>query len=158
MAIAETTRRKVMAGERLSRAEGVALLRDGELLELGALADLVRERLHPEGVVTYIIDRNINYTNVCTAQCAFCAFYRDLPSREGYLLSKAELASKIEETIALGGRQLLLQGGLHPDLGIEYYEELFRWMKATYPIWIHGLSPAEVKHICKVSNLTTLEA
>ena len=107
----------------------------------------MRWRKHPEPVVTYIIDRNINYTNVCTAQCAFCAFYRDLPSKEGYVLSKQELAQKIEETIALGGRQILLQGGLHPDLGIEYYEELFRWMKASYPIWIHGLSPAEVQHI-----------
>ena len=119
----------------------------------GALADTVRWRKHPEPVVTYIIDRNINYTNVCTAQCAFCAFYRDLPSKEGYLLSKAELSQKIEETIALGGSQILLQGGLHPDLGIEFYEELFRWMKESYPIWIHGLSPAEVQHIARVSKL-----
>ena len=121
------------------------------------LADSVRQRLHPEGVVTYIIDRNINYTNVCVAQCAFCAFYRDLPSKEGYLLSKEQLAAKIEETLALGGNQILLQGGLHPDLGIEFYEELFRWIKGTYPIWIHGLSPAEVKHIAKVSSLSTEE-
>jgi cyclic dehypoxanthinyl futalosine synthase len=159
MAIAETTRKRVHAGERLSREEGVALIRGAELLELGALADEVRWRLHPEPVVTYIIDRNINYTNVCTAQCAFCAFYRDLPSKEGYLLTKAELSQKIEETIALGGSQLLLQGGLHPDLGIEFYEELFHWIKSTYPtIWIHGLSPAEVKHIEKVSRLSTEEA
>ncbi len=155
MAIAETSAHKVLAGERLSREEGVALMQRGELLELGTLADAVRRRLHPEGVVTYIIDRNINYTNVCTAQCAFCAFYRDLPSKEGYLLSQAQLAEKIDETLALGGNQILLQGGLHPDLGIEYYEELFQWMKASYPtLWIHGLSPAEVKHICKVSRLS----
>jgi cyclic dehypoxanthinyl futalosine synthase len=159
MPIAETTRRKVMAGERITRDEGVALLRDGELLELGDLADSVRRRLHPAGVVTYIIDRNINYTNVCTAQCAFCAFYRDLPAQDGYVLNKSQLAQKIEETLALGGNQILLQGGLHPDLGIEFYEEMFRWMKATYPsLWIHGLSPAEVKHICRVSSLTTEEA
>ena len=156
MAIPESITRKVEAGERLTPAEGVTLLRDGDLIELGALADSVRERLHPEGVVTYIVDRNINYTNVCTAQCAFCAFYRDLPSKEGYLLTKAQLAQKIEETIALGGSQILLQGGLHPDLGIEFYEELFGWMKSTYPsLWIHGLSPAEVKHICRVSSLST---
>jgi cyclic dehypoxanthinyl futalosine synthase len=155
MAVPEAVSRKVLAGERLGREEGVALLRDADLLELGMLADAVRQRLHPEGIVTYIIDRNINYTNVCTAQCAFCAFYRDLPSKEGYLLSKEQLAQKIEETLALGGNQILLQGGLHPDLGIEFYEELFRWMKATYPIWIHGLSPAEIKHIDKVSGLTT---
>jgi cyclic dehypoxanthinyl futalosine synthase len=157
MAIPEAIVAKVEEGRRLTREEGVALLREGELLELGALADAVRQRLHPEGVVSYIIDRNINYTNVCVAQCAFCAFYRDLPSREGYLLEKRELAQKIEETLALGGNQILLQGGLHPDLGIEYYEELFRWIKASYPIWIHGLSPAEVKHICRMSSLTTEE-
>src|SRR5947208_2213114 len=156
MAIVEAVAKKVVGGERLSREEGVALLRDGDFLELGMLADSVRRRLHPEGIVTYIIDRNINYTNVCTAQCAFCAFYRDLPSAEGYLLSKAQLAQKIEETLALGGSQILLQGGLHPDLGIEYYEELFSWMKESYPaLWIHGLSPAEVKHVCRVSSLTT---
>ena len=149
MPISEDVREKVKAGERVSREEGVALLRDGDFLELGMLADSVRWRKHPEPVVTYIIDRNINYTNVCTAQCAFCAFYRDLPSREGYLLGKKELTQKIEETLALGGRQILLQGGLHPDLGIEYYEELFRWMKGTFPIWIHGLSPAEVQHIAQ---------
>jgi cyclic dehypoxanthinyl futalosine synthase len=157
MAIAETVERKVLAGERLGREEGIALLRDADLLELGMLADAVRQRLHPEGLVTYIIDRNINYTNVCVAQCAFCAFYRDLPSKEGYLLSKEQLAQKIEETLALGGNQILLQGGLHPDLGIEFYEELFRWIKGTYPIWIHGLSPAEIKHIDKVSSLTTAQ-
>ncbi|HVQ28221.1 MAG TPA: cyclic dehypoxanthinyl futalosine synthase [Vicinamibacteria bacterium] len=157
MPMSETVRRKVESGERVSRAEGIALLRDADILELGMLADTVRQRLHPDPVVTYIIDRNINYTNVCTAQCAFCAFYRDLPSKEGYVLTKRELSQKIEETIALGGNQILLQGGLHPDLGIEFYEELFRWMKATYPIWIHGLSPAEIKHIEKVSGLTTEE-
>jgi len=158
MRIDEDVRRKVLDGQRLSREDGVALLRDGDLIELGMLADAVRFRLHPEPVVTYIIDRNINYTNVCTAQCAFCAFYRDVPSKEGYVLTKEELGRKIEETIALGGRQILLQGGLHPDLGIEYYEGLFRWIKASYPIWIHGLSPAEVQHIVRTSKLTLEEA
>jgi cyclic dehypoxanthinyl futalosine synthase len=158
MPIPEPLQDKVLAGERISAEEGVRLLRDGDLLELASLADAVRERLHPEGIVTYIIDRNINYTNVCNAQCAFCAFYRDMPSSEGYLLSKEQLAQKIEETLALGGNQILLQGGLHPDLGIEYYEELFRWIKSSYPMWIHGLSPAEVKHICRVSSLGTEEA
>jgi cyclic dehypoxanthinyl futalosine synthase len=154
MARLEETRKKVEDGIRLSREEGVALLRDADLLELGALADTVRWRKHPEAVVTYIINRNINYTNVCTAQCAFCAFYRDLPSKEGYL-SEARLSQKIEETIALGGPEILLQGRLRPDLGIEYYEELFRWMKASYPIWIHGLSPAEVQHIVRASKLVS---
>src|SRR5262245_56667800 len=123
MASTETAAKKVLGGERVTREDGIALLRDGDLLELGMLADAVRRRLHPEPIATYIIDRNINYTNVCTAQCAFCAFYRDQPSREVYLLNKSEIASKIEETLALGGNQILLQGGLHPDLGIEFYEE-----------------------------------
>jgi cyclic dehypoxanthinyl futalosine synthase len=153
MRTSDEIREKVEDGTRLSREDGVALLRDGDFLELGQLADTVRWRKHPEPVVTYIIDRNINYTNVCTAQCAFCAFYRDLPSKEGYVLTKQELAQKIEETIALGGRQVLLQGGLHPDLALEYYEKLFRWMKAEYPtLWIHGLSPAEVQHVARVSR------
>ena len=156
--IPETLAAKIRNGERLTHEEGLALLRDGELLELGGLADEVRRRRHPDGVVTYVIDRNINYTNVCKAQCAFCAFYRDLPSPEGYLLSKEELAAKIEETMALGGRQILLQGGLHPDLGIEYYEGLCHWIKDHYPIWIHGLSPTEVNHICEVSGLSIEEA
>ena len=155
----DAIRKKVCEGGRLSRDEGIALLKDADLLTLGELADSVRRRLHPEGLVTYIIDRNINYTNICTAQCAFCAFYRDLPATDGYVLSKQEFTQKIDETLALGGEQILLQGGLHPDLGIEYYEELFRWMKVTYPkLWVHGLSPAEVKHICRVSKLSTEEA
>jgi cyclic dehypoxanthinyl futalosine synthase len=149
--------RKVRDGVRLTPEEGAVLLRHGDLLELGALADAVRWRKHKEPVVTYIIDRNINYTNVCAAQCAFCAFYRDMPSKEGYVLSREDLARKIEETIALGGRQILLQGGLHPDLGIEFYEGLFRWIKSSYPIWIHGLSPAEVQHVARVSRLSLEE-
>ena len=107
-------RKKVLAAERLSREEGIFLLKGVDLLSLGELADTTRRLLHPEGLVTYIIDRNINYTNVCTAQCAFCAFYRDLPAKDGYVLSKDEFRQKIEETIALGGEQILLQGGLHP--------------------------------------------
>lgn len=158
MSIPDALRRKVEDGERLSREDGVALLRDADLLDLGRWADDVRQRLHPDGIVTYIIDRNINYTNVCNAQCAFCAFYRDLPSDEGYVLTKAQLAQKIEETLALGGTQILLQGGMHPDLGLEYYEELFRWIKSRYPIWIHGLSPAEVQHVVKLSKLPLDEA
>ena len=157
MQITEVVRKRVEDGGRVSREEAVDLLREGDFLELGMLADAVRWRLHPEPVVTYIIDRNINYTNVCTAQCAFCAFYRDLPSKEGYVLDKTQLTEKIEETMALGGRQILLQGGLHPDLGIEYYEELFKWMKASFPIWVHGLSPAEVHHIARTSSLSVEE-
>jgi len=145
---------KVRDGVRLTREEGVTLLRDGDLLELGALADTARWRKHPEPVVTYIIDRNINYTNVCTAQCAFCAFYRDMPSKEGYLLSKEELARKIEETIALGGTQILMQGGVHPDLGIEYFEDLFASIKSRFTIQVHSLSPSEITYLARKAGLT----
>ena len=107
----------MLDGARLSREEGIALLRDGDFLELGALADAVRWRKHPEPVVTYIIDRNINYTNVCAAQCAFCAFYRDLPSKEGYVLTKQELSEKIEETIALVGARSCSRAGATPTSG-----------------------------------------
>jgi cyclic dehypoxanthinyl futalosine synthase len=157
MPLSEAILGKVRSGARLTRDDGRELIETGDLLELAALADGARERRHPQGVVTYVIDRNINYTNVCKARCSFCAFYRPLQSSEGYVLTLDELAAKIEETLALGGRQILLQGGLHPDLGIEYYEELFRWMKGRYPIWIHGLSPPEVTHICRVSKLSLEE-
>src|SRR6188474_2855910 len=121
MPIAETTRRQVLSGGRITRDEAVALLRDGELLELGDLADSVRRRLHPEGVVTYIIDRNINYTNFCTEYCSFCNFYRPMGSNEGYVHSHQVIFDKIQETIDLGGTGVLMQGGLHPDLKIEWY-------------------------------------
>ena len=107
MAIAEAVAKKVLGGERLSREEGVALLRDADLLELGMLADAVRQRLHPEGIVTYIIDRNINYTNVCVARCSFCAFYREPGDPEGYLHDRETLFAKVEETLALGGTGIL---------------------------------------------------
>ena len=145
MPIAEGVREKVRAGERVSREEAVGLLREGDFLELGMLADAVRWRKHPEPVVTYIIDRNINYTNVCTAQCAFCAFYRDLPSPEGYLLGKQELSRKIEETLALGGRQILLQGGLHPDLPWSYFVDMMKGIKRARPdIHVKAFTAVEI--------------
>ncbi len=122
--------------------------------ELGRLADSVRRRKHPENVVTYIIDRNVNYTNVCVAKCRFCAFYRDVGSPEGYALGFEEIYRKIDETIALGGGQLLLQGGHNPDLPIEWYEDLFRGVKRRYPAFkLHALSPPEIIHISRLSRL-----
>ena len=121
--------------------------------ELGRLADSVRRRKHPENVVTYIIDRNVNYTNVCVAKCRFCAFYRDVGSPEGYTLGFEEIYRKIDETIALGGGQLLLQGGHNPDLPIEWYEDLFRGVKRRYPEFkLHALSPPEIIHISRLSQ------
>ena len=121
---------------------------------LGRLADAIRVRKHPEGVVTYIIDRNVNYTNICVARCNFCAFYRPVGSGEGYVLGFEEIFRKIDETIAVGGNQLLLQGGHNPDLPIQWYEDLFRAVKARYPEFkLHALSPPEVLHISRLNQI-----
>ena len=114
------------------------------LIELGLEADRQRERLHPDGVVTYIVDRNINYTNVCVADCGFCAFYRRPKHKEGYTLSFEEIGAKIEETKALGGIQILIQGGHNPYIPFEWYLDLLRYIKRNHPIHIHGFSPSEI--------------
>ena len=146
---------RIREGGRLDRAESLMLYRSAPLALLGRLADEVRARKHPEGVVTYIIDRNVNYTNVCVARCNFCAFYRPVGSSEGYVLGFEEVFRKIDETIALGGGQLLLQGGHNPDLPIEWYEDLFRAVKQRYPSFrLHALSPPEVIHLSRTSRLT----
>jgi cyclic dehypoxanthinyl futalosine synthase len=145
---------KVRAGERLDRAEALELYLHAPPPLLGRLADDVRQRKHPEGIVTYIIDRNVNYTNVCVARCNFCAFYRPVGSSEGYVLGFEEVFRKIDETIALGGGQLLLQGGHNPDLPLEWYEDLFRAVKQRYPSFrLHALSPPEVIHLSRMSRL-----
>src|SRR6266850_7980113 len=120
------------------------LYQRADLLELGRLADAERWRLHPENAVTYIIDRNINYTNVCVADCAFCAFYRRPKDGQGYVLSFEEIGAKIDECRAIGGVQILLQGGHNPYIPFEWYLELMRYIKAHHPIHIHGFSPSEV--------------
>ena len=149
---------KVFAGERITPEEALALLERGSLVDLGALADLVRRRKHPDRVVTYIIDRNVNYTNVCNAFCNFCAFYRPPHHEEGYVLAVEEIEQKIRETYDLGGNQILLQGGHNPKLKIEWYEDLFRRLKATFPdLWLHALSAPEVLHIQKVSRISLEE-
>ena len=146
---------RIREGGRLDRAESLMLYRGAPLALLGRLADEVRARKHPDGVVTYIIDRNVNYTNVCVARCNFCAFYRPVGSSEGYVLGFDEIFRKIDETIALGGGQLLLQGGHNPDLPIEWYEDLFRAVKQRYPSFrLHALSPPEVIHLTRTSRLT----
>src|SRR5437762_779905 len=124
---------KAAAGERLSREEATTLYREAPTHMLGRLADAVRARRHPGGVVTYIIDRNVNYTNVCVARCNFCAFYRPVGADGGYVLGFDEIFRKIDETIAVGGGQLLLQGGHNPDLPLPWYEDLVRAVKARYP-------------------------
>jgi cyclic dehypoxanthinyl futalosine synthase len=145
---------KVRRGERVSAGEALALYRGAPTALLGRLAEAVRVRKHPDGIVTYIIDRNVNYTNVCVAKCTFCAFYRDVGSAEGYVLGFDELFRKIDETIAVGGVQLLLQGGHNPDLPLQWYEDLFRAIKQRYPSFkLHALSPPEVIHLSRLSQL-----
>jgi cyclic dehypoxanthinyl futalosine synthase len=150
----ETLGQRIEAGERLSADEALFLYREAPLNFLGRLADHVRRRRHPEGIVTYIIDRNVNYTNVCVARCNFCAFYRPVGHGQGYVLGFEEIFKKIDETIAVGGAQLLLQGGHNPDLPLEWYEDLFRAVKQRYPSFkLHALSPPEVIHISRSSKL-----
>jgi cyclic dehypoxanthinyl futalosine synthase len=145
---------KVRGGARLDRDEALLLYRNGSTALLGQLADAVRERKHPERIVSYIIDRNVNYTNVCVARCNFCAFYRPVGSPDGYVLGFDELFRKIDETIAVGGVQLLLQGGHNPDLPLSWYEDLFRAIKERYPTFkLHALSPPEVIHLSRLSQL-----
>ena len=150
----DTALQKGADGERLDADEAELLDEKAPLLELGLAADLRRRALHPDGVVTYIVSRNVNYTNVCTTACHFCAFYRPRGHGEAYVLTREELTRKIDETVALGGIELLLQGGLHPDLGVEWYEDLFRWVKQRWPtINLHALSPEEIWHIARTSEL-----
>ncbi len=152
--------RKVLAGERLTVADARLLFDVTDLNWLGSLADEVRWCKHPDPVVTYIVDRNVNYTNVCDAYCSFCAFYVRPGTTEAdgaYTHPHQVIGEKIRETIELGGHQILIQGGHNPGLGIEYYEELFRYIKDTFDIHIHGLSPPEIDHISRVSGLSVRE-
>lgn len=149
---------KTVAGERLTPEEGLRLLESSDLAALGRAANAVTQRLHPEAYRTYNIDRNINYTNVCTAVCDFCAFYRGPKSNEGYVLSTDQILEKIAETVELGGEQILLQGGLHPEFKLEWYEEMLRTLKSHYPqVNIHGFSPPEIYHFTKVNKIPVRE-
>jgi cyclic dehypoxanthinyl futalosine synthase len=146
------------SGERISDDDAVALLRARDLVSVGRTADEIRARKADPGRVTFIIDRNVNYTNVCYTDCDFCAFYRRPgDTREGYLLPRPVIFKKIEETLAIGGTGLLMQGGHHPDLGVEYYEDLFSSIKSRYPIHLHALSPSEIQHAARRSKLTISE-
>ena len=147
----------VCSKERLSFDDGVNLIGSHDLIGLGAAADRLCRELHPEQYRTFVVDRNINYTNVCTSGCTFCAFYKDTDHRDGYVLSKDEIFKKIEEAISLGGTQILMQGGLHPDLKIDYYVDLLRSIKEKFDIHIHSFSPPEIIHFSALNNLPTKE-
>src|SRR5512132_1804929 len=146
---------KAADGVRIDPDEAELLDEKAPLLELGLAADQRRRALHGDGVVTYIVSRNGNYTNVCTTACHLCAFYGPRGHAEAYVLSREELGAKLDETVRLGGVEILMQGGLHPDLGIEWYEDLFRWMKRGWPtINLHALSPEEIWHVARTSELS----
>ncbi len=146
---------RVRDGERVGAGDALELYRGAPTGLLGRLADGARARKHPERIVTYIIDRNVNYTNVCVARCNFCAFYRPVGSSGGYVLGFDEIFRKIDDTIAVGGVQLLLQGGHNPDLPLTWYEDLFRAIKQRYPAFkLHALSPPEVIHLSRLSHLS----
>lgn len=142
--------------KRISYNEAVRMYKEADILELGAMADKIRKKLHSDNIVSFVIDRNINYTNICTCKCKFCAFYKNEGEDGGYVISKEELASKIKETLDLGGSQILLQGGLHPEFKIDFYEDMLKFMK-TFPVWLHAFSPPEIHHIAKKSGLTVAE-
>ncbi|MEM9586061.1 MAG: cyclic dehypoxanthinyl futalosine synthase [Planctomycetota bacterium] len=149
---------KAIQGERLTSDDGLRLLQSRDLAAIGDAADKVSRRLHPEPYRTYNVDRNINYTNICTAVCDFCAFYRGPKSDEGYVLPREELLQKVEETVALGGNQILMQGGLHPKFKLDWYEELLTDIRTAFPtVNIHGFSPPELHHFTKVNNLPIKE-
>ncbi|MFQ6043536.1 MAG: radical SAM protein, partial [Candidatus Poribacteria bacterium] len=148
---------KALSGKRLIFEDGVRLFQSHNLLLLGQVADVIRQRMHPEGYVTYIIDRNINYTNICSSRCKFCAFYRHESDQDAYVLSKEELGQKIQEAIDLGGTLILMQGGLHPRLKLDWYEGLLRWIKANYKIHIHAFSPPEIDFFAKLNKIPVRE-
>ena len=148
---------KVRKGRRLSGDDALTLYRQADLNMLGQLADEIRQRLHPEPIVTYVIDRNINYTDVCISGCKFCAFSHAPGDGSGYVISKQELARKIEEAKALGATQILLQGGLHPDLPFSFYEDMLTFIKDSFGIHCHAFSPPEIVYMCKISGLSVKE-
>jgi len=145
---------KVLGGQRLTVADCTTLLRSYDVAAIGAAADEIRRRRHSDNVVTYIIDRNINYTNVCNVVCTFCAFYRRPGAPDTYVRTMDEICEKIDETIALGGTGVLMQGGLHPDFGIEWYEDMLRTLSAKYPAFqLHCFSPPEIHNLHLISGL-----
>ena len=151
----EQITKKLSAATPINREEALWLLDEAELLPLGKLADQIRQEKHPENRVTFVVDRNVNYSNICESKCKFCAFYRSDGDADAYLLDYETIFAKVQELVEHGGTQLLMQGGIHPNLKIEWFEDLFRQLTERFPqVQIHSLSPAEVIQIAKLSDLT----
>ena len=149
---------KLESKQPINRDEGLWLLNQADLLSLGKLADGVRRRMHPDRRVSFVVDRNVNYTNICTSKCKFCAFYRDEMHPDAYVLSYTQIFGKVQELVDSGGTQLLMQGGLHPDLKLDWFADLFRQLRHRFPtVQIHSLSPAEIVHIAKLSGISMAE-
>jgi len=154
----EAIQEKLTGGIPIERQEALWLLTDADLLAVGRLADTIRRAKHPHRRVTFVVDRNVNYTNVCQSQCRFCAFYRTQEAPDAYVLPFETILRKVAELVEHGGTQLLMQGGLHPELKIDWFEEIFRQIKGRFPqVQIHSLSPAEVIHVAQLSNLSMSE-
>jgi cyclic dehypoxanthinyl futalosine synthase len=144
--------------QRLTKEEALKLIREADLKELGRMATARKKELHPDGITTFVIDRNINYTNICWVDCKFCAFYRHEKDEDAYVLTFDEIDAKIDELLAIGGTQILFQGGVHPKLKIEWYEDLVEHIHTKYPqITIHGFSSIEIDFIAKVSRISVEE-
>lgn len=141
----------------LTQAAGLELLQHTDILALGKMADEMRQKLHPGKTVTFVIDRNINYSNVCVSECKFCAFFRPKDHKDAYILSTETMLEKIKETIAAGGTQVMIQGGLHPELDLKFYLDLLYTIKQNYNITIHSFSPAEIMHMAKQANLSVID-
>ena len=139
--------------ERLDAEEGVMLF-GSDLISLGKVAEKRKKFYHPEEMVTFVIDRNITFTNICVLRCKFCAFSRDKESKTAFILSKDEILKKVEELIKIGGTQVMLQGGVHPQLNLDYYCDLLRSIKAKFDVWLHSLSPTEIYYLSKTSGLS----
>ncbi len=149
---------KIKSGNQLSRDEALWLLTEADLLEVGRLADNIRRRMHPDNRVSFVVDRNVNYSNVCESKCKFCAFYCDAEAENAYLLDYETIFAKVQELVEHGGTQLLMQGGLHPTLRIEWFEQLFRQLRRRFPqVQIHSLSAAEICHIALLSEISMPE-
>jgi len=146
-----------LEGRRIGEKEALALFHSNNFLSIATTADEIRRRMHPENWITYVIDRNINYTNICISRCRFCAFYRSAGASDAYVLSRRQLFQKIQETVNLGGTQILLQGGLHPDLRLQFYCDMLRFIKREFPIHIHGFSPPEIIHFARLNNMSIAE-
>jgi len=151
---ANNVKKTIPAFPRMTKREGLQLLKNADLLGLGMMADKMRQKLHHDKEVSFIIDRNINYTNVCINKCKFCAFYREQDDPDAYILSRRKLFAKIRETIQCGGTQILIQGGLHPDLGIDYYLDLLHSIKSRFDIHVHGFSPPEIYYMAEKADYT----